>query len=109
MENIKTIVRRRYTSEQRSQFVELYRGSELTLSEFARREDLKLCTLSQWVQRAKQATRTPSVVFKEMGLPSPLLSPALEMTIGPEITLRLGAHSTPEFIAQVIRELRRPC
>lgn len=109
MENIKPIPRRRYSSTQRRDLVRLHGESGLTLTQFARQHDLKLCTFSQWVKRAKGATRAPRVEFKEMGLPRPFLSHALEIAVGLDITLRLGTHSSPEFIAQVIQQLRRPC
>jgi len=49
------------------------------------------------------------MVFEEVELPTRLLAPAVEIIVGADISLRLGAQSSPEFIAQVIRQLRWPC
>jgi|GEM_PF-3541712 len=110
MDNRRPRPRRRYTAEQRDEFVRLYRQCDLTQADFARQQNLRLCTLSRWIhQRAKQAARSPGMVFEGVELPTRLLAPAVEIIVGADISLRLGAQSSPEFIAQVIRQLRRPC
>lgn len=102
-------IRRRYSAAQRRNFVRLYRKSGLSQSEFARTHDLKPPTLHQWLHRAKPQPTSSGPVFQEMPLPSPLVAPVLEITVGPEITLRLRAQVSPEFIAQIVQHLRRPC
>ena len=93
----------------------LYRRSGLSASVFVREHDLNLSTLYQWMHRVKPAAR-PSVgrsvpIFKEVLLSASPLIPiwAAEIAVGNELTLRLGSQASPEFIAQVIHQLRRPC
>ena len=103
--------RRRYTLAQRQEFLALYRRSGLSASVFVREHDLKVSTLYQWLHRVKPAPRTSVPRFQEVLLSAPPLIPAwaAEIAVGHELTLRLGSQFSPEFIAQVIQELRRPC
>jgi hypothetical protein len=79
-------------------------------SEFAGKHGLKLSTLQYWLYRTHRPEPPQNPGFKEVSLPVPLLAPAgvTDIAAGPEITLRLGASSTPEFIAQVIHH-QTPC
>ena len=102
-------IRRHYTAAQRRKLVRLYRKSELSQSEFARTHGLKPPTLHQWLHRTNARSTPSRPIFQEVPLPSPLVAPALEITVGPEITLRLRAQVSPEFVAQIVQHLRRPC
>ena len=70
MEKCKRIARQRYTAQARQEFVALFKKSGLTQSEFARQHDLKLCTLHQWLHRAKKPTKSPGGGFKGVFLPA---------------------------------------
>lgn len=103
--------RRRYTRAQRQEFLALYRRSGLSASAFVRQHDIKPSTLYQWAHRVKPAARPSAPLFKEVLLSAPPLLAlwAAEIAVGNELTLRLGSQASPEFIAQVIHQLRRPC
>lgn len=111
MSNTKPIRRRRYSLAQRQEFVTLYHQGQLSLSEFARRHDLKLSTLHQWIHHKKVLRSRARPIFKEVLLSAPALTAswAVELTVGTDLTLRLGAQTHPEFIAQLVQHLRRPC
>ena len=110
MASIHPLRRRRYTLEQRQEFVAQYRQSEGSLSEFARRHDLNVSTLYQWLQRAKKEPGAADPVFREVMLgASPLGADwRAEITVGAGLMLRLGGQSSPEFIARILQHLRRP-
>ncbi len=103
--------RRKFTAAQRDGFVRLYRQSAVTQAQFARTHRLKLGTLLRWLYRRPNPTRRSAPLFKEV-----LLSPqttavahGIEIGVGRDITVRLGSAATPEFIAQLVRNLRPPC
>jgi transposase-like protein len=103
MENQLSVRRQRYTPQQRNDFVVQFRKSGLTQAEFARRHDLKLCTLQQWLHLSLKPAKPSG--FKELFLPVA----ALELCVGHDITLKLGSSVSPEFVAQLIQQLRSPC
>lgn len=111
MSAIHAIRRRHYTREERGDFVARFRSSGLSLSEFARRHNLKLPTLCQWIQQAKPGPSPAAPVFQEILLSAARPSPgwSAELTVGADLTLRLGSAATPEFLAQLIQQLRRSC
>lgn len=111
MEKSKRIGRRHYTAKARQEFVALFERSGLTQTEFARQHELKLCTFHQWLQRAKEPTKAPGGGFKEVFLPEgfPPVAPAVEIAIGTEITLRLRGPVSPDFIGQIVQQVRRVC
>jgi hypothetical protein len=106
-----SIALRNYSASERERWVELCRKSELTQAQFAREHGLKLSALRQWLYRSNRRTPAPRPVFEEVLFSSPLPGPAwiAEMAAGEDLTLRFGAQSSPEFIARVIEQLRRPC
>lgn len=103
--------RRRYSGDERDRFVELYLGSGVTQEEFARRHQLKVGTLVRWLYRQGKRRHTARPVFQELLLPGggAAATDVIEMSVGSEITLRFKARIAPEFIAQVIDHLRKPC
>ena len=106
--------RPRYSAEDRERFVALWRKSGQTQMEFAQRSGLKLTTLRQWLYgRQPTGADQGAVNLREITslVPSwtPAPSPAVEIAVGPEITVRLGGSCRPEFIAQVVEHLRRSC
>ena len=111
MGKAKSVSRHPYSAGERQRLVELCRQSELTQAQFAIEHGLKLSALRQWLYRPNRQTPAPRPVFEEVLFSSPRLTPTwiAEIAAGADITLRLGSQSSPEFIAQVIHQLRRPC
>ena len=111
MESTKpTRQRRRYTAEEKKQFVALYRESGLTQVEFARQHEIKVCTLHQWLCRRKQPTKSPSSVFKELLLSPPINTStwSTEILLSDELTIRFGASVSVTIMAELVNTLRRP-
>ncbi len=83
----------------------------MTQARFAREHGLKLSALRQWLYRSNRRTPAPRPVFEEVLFSSPPLASTwiAELAAGEDITLRIGAPSSPEFMARVIQQLRRPC
>lgn len=103
--------RTRYTAVQRQELLAQYGRSGLSASAFAREHGINLSTLYQWSQRMKSAPRHSVPLFKEIMLSGGPLAPtwAAEITVGHEITVRLGSAISAKLITQVIQQLRRPC
>lgn len=111
MINSSPAVRRKFTVTERDGFVRLYRQSGVTQAQFARTHRLKLGTLLRWLYRRPNPTRPVAAVFKEILLPPQATTAPdrIEIGVGRDITVRLGSAATPEFIAQLVRNLHRPC
>ena len=101
--------RRRFTADERANFVALYRQSDLTQSAFARQHGIKLGTLQQWLNRLK--TQPPSIRpgFQELIVPLTSSQWAAEIRLSSEITIQLGLEATGQLITQLLGSLRRPC
>ena len=104
-------VRRKFTVAERNGFVRLYRQSGVTQAQFARTHRLKLGTLLRWLYRRPNPTRPPAALFKEILLPPQATTAPdrIEIGVGRDIIVRLGSAATPDFIAQLVRNLHRPC
>lgn len=111
MGKARSISRHPYSAAERERLVERYRQSQLTQAQFAQEHGLKLSALRQWLYRPNPPTAAPGRVFQEVLLAPPPLAPTwtAEVAVGEDLTLRFGSQSSPEFIAQVIDQLRRPC
>jgi hypothetical protein len=103
--------RRHYTKAERDGFVRRYRQGGVTQKEFARTHRLKLGTLLRWLYRRPPPQGQPGPLFQEIVLPAPAPTAAagIEIGVGRDITVRLGSAATPEFIAQLVRNLQRVC
>lgn len=111
MESTKpTRQRRRYTAEEKKQFLALYCKSGLTQVEFAREHDLKVCTFQQWLPLRKSPTKSPGPLFKELVLSPQINTPAwsTEILLSDELTIRFGANVSVTFMAELVNTLRRP-
>ena len=102
--------RRKYSADERDHFVELYRQSGVTQGEFARTHQLKLGTLVRWLYRQGKPGHSARPVFQELLLPARAAAAVdwIEISIGPEITVRLRATTPPEWITRFIERLRKP-
>lgn len=112
MQRLPNKKRARYSPEDRKRFVALWRKSDQTQVEFAKRCGLKLTTLRQWLHRGGPTSADePAVNLREITalVPSWPAPPTVEIAVGPEITVRLGGSCRPELIAQVVQHLRRSC
>lgn len=109
MENSRRLPRRKFTPAERQRLVALYRTSTLTQAQFAREHDLRLYTFQQWLYRKRARPKRP--VFKELLLPaaSPGASWSAEISLGADITVRLGSVADAKLIAEVVKRLRRSC
>lgn len=108
MEQSTQTARRRFSAEERANYIELYRQSGLTQRAFAKQQGLNLGTFHQWLHRTKADPRERAVGFKEIVLPGASAGWSVEVVLGQEV-IRLGACASPEFIAQLVKSLRRPC
>src|SRR5712691_10388094 len=101
--------RRRFTANERANFVALYRQSGLTQRAFTRQHGIKLGTLQQWLGRLKTPRSSTGNGFQELIVPLTSCSWAAEIRLSPEITIQLGSQATSQLITQLLRSLRRPC
>lgn len=103
--------RRKYTVAERDGFVRLYQQGGVTQKQFARTHRLKLGTLLRWLYRRPPPQGPPGRLFQEIVLPvpAPAAAAGIEIGVGRDITVRLGTAATPEFIAQLVRNLHRAC
>ena len=91
-----------------------WRSSGQTQAAFARERAVRLGTLRRWVYRSERTKiRGVKVDFREVknvaGAWDSLVSPAVEIAVGPEITVRLRGSCGPEVIARLVEQLRRSC
>lgn len=111
MATTRPIRRKRYTAAQRDDYLTRFGRDGVSAAEFCAEHNINVSTLYQWIRRAKPTRSDSSPLFQEVSLSvPPLLSVWMaEIVVGQEFLLRLGAQASPEFIAQVIHQLRRPC
>jgi transposase-like protein len=100
--------RRVTPQERRTQWVQAYRESGLTMAEFARREKLNYATFAGWVAKADKPTSTKNQLrFAEVRLP--FAPPSLPATDQLEVRLPDGTvvrGSAPAEVAALVRALR---
>jgi transposase-like protein len=106
--------RPRYSAGERQRLVAAWRGSGQTQAAFAQEHEIGLGTFRQWLYRGERPkARSRKVAFREVTHRGQalelLMSPAVEIAVGPEITVRLKGACDPEVIAQLVGRLRRPC
>ena len=106
--------RARYSAGERQSFVAAWRKSGQTQAAFAQDHRIRLGTLRRWLYRAEPARTQPAEVeFREVKNVAraweSIISPAVEIAVGPEITVRLKGSYGPELIARLVEQLRRPC
>jgi transposase-like protein len=93
------------TAERRSELVQAYRQSGLTMVAFARREGVKYPTFAGWVNRSRRTRsgKRPAVRFSEVMLPLPVPPAGLEVRLPDGTVLRGG---TADELAALVRALR---
>jgi len=107
----------RVSHEEISSWIRRYRASSLGLRPFAEKNEISINRLRYWVygKRNRKSVKpaAPAPVFQEMKLTAglPLQSWAAEVSLANGLAVRFSAESiqsSPEFVAQVIGQLRRP-
>lgn len=106
--------RTRYSAGERQRLVAAWRSSGQTQEAFAQERGIRVGTLRQWLYRPERVNpRLRRVAFREVTQPGQalelLMAPAVEIVVGPEITVRLKGPCDPELVAQLVGRLRRPC
>ena len=109
MKHFSTRARRRFTADERANFVALCRQSGLTQSAFARQHGIKLGTLQRWLFRLKTQPPSNRAGFQELIVPLTSSQWAAEIRLSSEITIQLGSQATGQLITQLLGSLRRPC
>jgi hypothetical protein len=99
---------------ERARWVSQYRGSGVSLKEFAQRHGLSEGQLRYWVYGLAKGTSTkePGLVFQEVRLPTPALSPgswSTEIGLPNGTTVRLARETDVAWAMALIDSLRRPC
>lgn len=96
--------RRVMPADGRTQLVEAYRSSGLTMAAFARREGVKYPTFAGWVAKGQQLTKAkPAIRFAEMRVP---MAPACEPGHALEVRLPDGTVLRGSRVADVIALVR---
>jgi transposase-like protein len=100
--------RRVTPTARRAQLVQIYRGSGVTMAEFARREKIKYATFAGWVAKAADSTVSQGPIkFAEVQLPfAPPRRPAgesLEVQLPDGTVLRGGRVAD---VVALVRALR---
>ena len=109
MKKLSSRPRRRFTADERANFVALYRQGGLRQRAFARQHGIKLGTLQQWLSRLKTQRSSMCNGFQELIVPLTSSPWAAEIHLSPEITIQLGSQATNQLITQLLGSLRRPC
>jgi transposase-like protein len=102
-------LRRRYTAEERSNYVRLYRQSGLTQQAFAQEHGFHAVTLRKWLKESPEPSRVRRPIFKEFPLSAATPAWSAEIAFGQEVAVRLGAPASAEFIVQLVKSLRGSC
>jgi hypothetical protein len=98
--------RRRWSSEQRDQFLAAFHESKTTQRDFANSSGVGLSTLSKWL-RLERKIAPAKVKFKEVGLLSPASRWPVEVVTPQGWIVRLQAGSAVELLPELLRAL--PC
>ena len=99
---------------ERGRWVSQYRGSGVSLKEFAQRHGLSEGQLRYWVYgRAKvTSTKEPGLVFQEVRLPAPALSAgswSAEIGLPNGTTVRLARGTDWQWAKGLVECLGQPC
>jgi hypothetical protein len=95
-----------------------YRGSGLTLKDFAREQGLPPGRLHYWLYEKHRPVHplssgvAPAPLFQEVKLAAGaglVASWAAEVSLAPGVAVRFSAAAQPGWIGAVVRALERPC
>lgn len=99
---------------ERARWVSQYRGSDLSMQEFAERHGLRVGQLRYWVYGSAKAPAAaePGLVFQEVRLPAPALSAgswSAEIGLPDGTTVRLARGTDWEWAQGLVEGLHRLC
>jgi transposase-like protein len=99
---------RRFRHEQRQEILARFEQSGLSQREFVVREGMGLSTLSKWVRQGRSVvTKSASLQFKEVVLPSTRSSWAMEVVNPQNWVVRFGTTPSTVTLQQLLAAL--PC
>jgi transposase-like protein len=98
--------RRRWSSEQRDQFLAAFHESKMTQRDFSNSHGVGLSTLNKWL-RLERKIAPAKVKFKEVGLFKPVSSWPVEVVSPQGWIVRLQAGSAVEMLPELLQAL--PC
>ena len=98
--------RRRWSSEQRDQFLAAFHESKMTQRDFANSHGVGLSTLSKWL-RLERNVVPAKVKFQEVGLLSPASRWPVEVVSPQGWIVRLQNGSAVEMLPELLQAL--PC
>ena|SRR5580658_1463194 len=98
--------RRRWSSEQRDQFLAAFHQTKMTQRDFANSHGVGLSTLSKWL-RLERKVAPAKVKFKEIGLLKPVSIWPVEVVSPQGWIVRLQNDSAVEMLPELLRAL--PC
>ena len=103
----KSIKRRTSNPASRRMHVEKWKQSGLTMSEYCRKNDVALTSLSAWSQGAKQPTNS----FKPVVVTSPQINQVgvgvIEIVVDNRLKIRLVDMNTQTLVVDIVKELMR--
>lgn len=105
--------RARYSAGERQKLLAAWRSSGQTQAAFAQERAIRVGTLRRWLYRGERSSSgLRRVDLREVTHPGSalelLMSPAVEIAVGPEITVRLKGACDPELVARLVGRLRQP-
>jgi len=98
--------RRRWSSEQRDQFLVAFHQSKMTQRDFANSHCVGLSTLNKWLRLARKVAPA-QVKFKEVGMLTPASRWPVEVVSPQGWIVRLQSSSAVEMLPELLRTL--PC
>ena len=98
--------RRRWSSEQRDQFLAAFHESKMTQRDFANSHGVGLSTLSKWL-RLERKVAPAKVKFREVGLLNPPSTWPVEVVSPQGWIVRVQNGSAVEILPELLRAL--PC
>ena len=104
--------RRRFTAEERANYVELFHRSGMTRQAFAEANGFHAITLGQWLRQARANSKAPRkspTTFKELPLPACPLGWSAEIALGAGVSVRLRGAATTELLTQLVNRLGPAC
>ena len=110
--------RLRFTVEQRSELIDEFARSGVSVADFAEQHGIGTSTLFAWlrqrrpVARASCKAKPPTSPFQEISLQPALTTPgqwAGEVQLPDGTQLRWSSHATPAVLHEVLAQLRVSC
>ena len=102
------IKRRTSNAEMRLMHVEKWKQSGLTMSEYCRRNNVALTSLSAWSQNAKRSKKSFKAVVVKSPPPAPISQTGvIEISVDNKLKIRLIDMNSQLFVVDLVKELIR--